>query len=64
LDVYITEDLTQLRFKLLNYLKTKCDDRFELCHSYNSKIRMKEKGKAEGKENWCVISTPDDLFKF
>jgi len=24
---------------------------------------MKEKGKAEGKGNWCVISTPDNLFK-
>ena len=56
----ITEDLTQLRYKLLNYVKTKCNDRFVMCHSYNGKIRMKETDEEERK---CIIVTsPDDLF--
>ena len=37
--VFITEDLTPLRNKLLNYVKNKCDDRFVLCHTLNGKIR-------------------------
>ena len=81
-DAFITEDLTQLRFKLLNYVKNNCDNRFVMCHSHNGKIRMKEsartadnntnrngegkglrkKDKNEGKGNWIVVSSPDDLF--
>ena len=59
-NTYITEDLTQLRYKLLNYVKTKCNDRFVMCHSYNGKIRMKEAGKEGGK--WIIVTSPDDLF--
>ena len=70
-NVLISEDLTQLRYKLLNYVKNKCDDRFAMCHSYNGRIRMKEaaidnsriSSKKEGKGNLIVISSTDDLFK-
>ena len=58
--MHITEDLTQLRYKILNHVKTKCNDRFVMCHSYNSKIRMKEAGKEDGK--WIIATSPDDLF--
>ena len=44
-NIYLTEDLTQLRYKLLNYVKTKCGNKFVMCHTYNGKIRMKECGK-------------------
>ena len=37
-DAFITEDLTQLRYKLLNYVKNNCDNRFVMCHSHNGKI--------------------------
>ena len=55
-NTYITEDLTQLRYKILNYVKT----RFVMCHSYNGKIRMKEAGKEDG--IWIIVTSPDDLF--
>ena len=58
--MYITEDLAQLRYKLLNCVTTKCNDRFVMCHSYNGKIKMKEAGKKEGK--WIIVTSPDDLF--
>ena len=72
--VFITEDLTQLRNKLLNYVKNKCDDKFVLCHTLNGKIRMKksakkagklpgENGKDDGTGKWLTITSPDDLFK-
>ena len=69
---FITEDLTQLRYKLLNYVKNNCNSRFFMCSSYNGKIRMKESaktgdasdsGKDEGRGYWVAISSPDDLFK-
>ena len=44
-NAFITEDLTQVRYKPLNYAKTKCNDRFVMCNSYDNKIRMKEAGK-------------------
>ena len=50
-----------LRYKLLNYVKTKCDNKFVMCHKYNGKIRMKECGKEEG--NWIIVGSPEDLFK-
>ena len=70
---FITEDLTQLKYKLLNYAKNNCDNRLTMCHSYNGKIRMKDLAKSrgdainndkdEGNGNWQVISSPNDLFE-
>ena len=59
--IYLTEDLTQLRYKLQNYVKTKCGNKFVMCHTYNGKIIMKECGKEEGK--WIILASPEDLFK-
>ena len=63
----------ELRYKLLNYVKNNCDDRFTMCHSYNGKIRIKDSAKCggdtinddkdEGNQKWLVILSPDDLFK-
>ena len=41
-------------------MKTKCGNKFVICHTYNGKIRMKECGK-EG--NWIIVALPEDLFK-
>ena len=72
-NAFITEDLTSLRSKLLNYVKNDCDGKFVLCQTYNGRIRMKRSsreqgvltngGKDEGTGNWIVISSPDDLFR-
>ena len=71
-NAFITEDLTPLCSKLLNYVKNECNGKFVLCQMYNGRIRMKrsarEQGvltngnKDEGTGNWIVISSPDDLF--
>ena len=70
-DSFTTEDLTQLHYKLLNYVKNNCNNRFVMCHSYNGKIRMKESAKTgdacdsgedESRGDWIAISSPDDLF--
>ena len=60
-DIYLTEDLTQLRYKLLNYVRTKCGDKFVMCHTYNGKIKMKECGKEEG--NWIIVASPKHVSK-
>ena len=72
-NAFITEDLTPLRSKLLNYVKNDCEGKFVLCHTYNGRIRMKKSAlkqgvltdgsKDEGSGNWIVISSPEDLFR-
>ena len=37
-NAFITEDLTPLRSKLLNYVKNDCEGKFVLCHTYNGRI--------------------------
>ena len=68
---FIAENLIQLRYKLQNYIKNNCNNRFVMCHSYNGKIRMKESAKIgdasdnkkdKGRGDWNAISSPDDLF--
>ena len=72
-NAFISEDLTILKSRQLNYVKNECDDNFVSCHTRNGKIRMKRSERKEGKlikknkkdfsiGNWLVISTPDDLF--
>ena len=70
---FITEDLTPLRSKILQYVKKQCNNNFVLCHTYNGKIRMKKSAKKEGligedeKDEgsgpWLSISSPEDFFK-
>ena len=44
-DSFITEDLTQLRYRLLNCVQNNCNNRFVTCHSYNGKTRIKKSAK-------------------
>ena len=72
-NAFITEDLTPLRSKLLNYVKNDCKGKFVLCHTYNGRIRMKKSAlkqgvltdgsEDEGTGNWIVILSPEDLFR-
>ena len=53
---FITEDLTPLSSKLLNYVKSDCDGKFVLCHTQNKRSArqqgvMTDDGKAEGTGN-------------
>ena len=71
---FITEDLTQLRSKLLIYLKETCKDEYVMIHTINGRIRMKKSMRASGEYlgpdekdfgtgKWIYISSPDDLFR-
>ena len=72
--VYLTEDLTSLRAKMLKNVKEVAKNKFILFHTINGKIRMKrsarEAGTITNKErdtgtgNWLTIDSPDDLFKY
>ena len=55
-NIYLTEGLTHLRYKLLNYVKTKCGYKFVMCHTYNGKIKMKECGKEEEYWDYCGVT--------
>ena len=73
-NVFISEDLTPLRFKLLQYVKKENNNNFVLCHTINGNIRMKKSAKKagliqehekdEGTGSWLNVSCPDDLFKY
>ena len=72
--VFITEDLTPLRSKLLQYIKKECQNDFVLGHTFNGNIRMKRSAKnqgliGEGEKDqgtgvWLTVSSPDDLFNY
>ena len=72
--VFITEDLTPLRSKLLQYIKKECQNDFVLGHTFNGNIRMKRSAKKQGlieegeKDQgtgvWLTVSSPDDLFNY
>ena len=73
-NVFISEDLTPLRFKLLQYVKKENNNNFVLCHTINGNIRMKKSAKKAGliqeheKDEetgpWLNVSCSDDLFKY
>ena len=44
---FITEDLTLLRSKLVNYIKKDCDETFVLDYTYNGKMRMKRSAREQ-----------------
>ena len=73
LGVFIAEDLTQLRAKLVKYVKNECNGDFVCCHAMNGRICRKRsavKAKIElkpgerdlGVEKWLYASSPDNLF--
>ena len=71
--VYLTEDLTSSRAKMLKYVKEVGKNKFVLFHTINGKIRMKQSAQEAGTitnnesdtgaRNWLTIDSPDDLFK-
>ena len=72
--VYLTEDLTSLRAKILKYVKKVGKNQFVLFHTVNGKIRIKQSAREAGTitnnesdtdtGNWLTIDSPDDLFKY
>ena len=60
--VFLTEDLTALRSKLLNYVKNECDGKFKKCHTRNGVIKATYTND-ENDKDWKSIRCPDDLFK-
>ena len=73
-NVFISEDLTPLRAKLLHFIKHECEDKFVQCHTIKGKIRFKksamkeglppdENGRDPGVGNWIMVTSPDDFFR-
>ena len=59
-EVFIGEDLTPMRGRLVWYMHTKLSDKFKNIHTLNGTIRCK---KDVNDRNWITINNPDDLFK-
>ena len=58
--VFVCEDLTPLRYKLLKYMQKSCSDTFTSCYTRNGNI----KAKLKATEKWVTVTSPDDLFKY
>ena len=58
-DVFIAEDLTPMRSRLVWYMKKKCTTKFTKLHTRDGTIRFKK----EGKVPWLSITNPDELFQ-
>ena len=61
-DVFIAEDLTPMRSRLVWYIKQKCKTKFTKLHTRDGVIRVKKDGKDSDDDPWLRISNPDDLF--
>ena len=61
-DVFISEDLTPMRSRLLWYMKKKCSTKFTKVHSRDGVIKAKKEGADSAEDPWLSIKTPDDLF--
>jgi len=57
--VFVCEDPTPLRYKLLKYMQKSCSDTFTSCYTRNVNITAKLKTS----EKWVAVTSPDDLFK-
>ena len=57
--VFVCEDLTPLRYKLLKYMQKSCSDTFTSCYTRNGNI----KAKVKTSEKWVAVTSPYDLFK-
>ena len=55
--VFVCEDLTPLRYKLLKYTQKSCSHTFTSCYTRNGNI----KAKLKTTEKWVTITSPDDL---
>ena len=61
-DVFICEDLTPLRSRLIWYMKNHCRTKFTKVHTRNGVIRAKKEGKDSADDPWLSLSNPDELF--
>ena len=59
-NVFIAEDLTPMRGRLVWYIHNKLSHRFHNVHTLNGTIRLK---KDPADREWISINNPDDLFK-
>ena len=57
--VFVCEDLTPLRYKLLKYMQKSCSDTFISCYTRNGNI----KAKLKTTEKWGTVTSRDDTFK-
>ena len=57
--VFVCEDLTPLRYKLLKYMQKSCSDTFTSCYTRNGNI----KAKLKTTDKWVTVTSPDDLLK-
>ena len=58
--VFIGEDLTPMRGRLVWYMHTKLSHKFHNIHTLNGTIRFK---KDLNDRKWTAVNNPDDLFK-
>ena len=69
-NVYVAEDLTSLRAKLLRYVKNECNNQFEQIDTKDSSILVKTSAETdesqpnERKGKWIKIDSPDDLYRY
>ena len=61
-DVFIAEDLTPMRSRLVWYIKQKCKTKFTKLHTRDGVIRVEKDGQDSEDDPWLRISNPDDLF--
>jgi len=57
--VFVCEDLTPLRYKLLKHMQKSCSDTFTSSYTRNGNI----KSKLKTSEKWVTVTSPGDLFK-
>ena len=57
--VFVCDDFTPLRYKLLKYMQISCSNMFTSCYTRNGNINAKLKTS----EKWVTVTSPDDLFK-
>ena len=61
-DVFIAEDLTPMRSRLVWFMKQKCKTKFMKLHTRDGVICVKKEGKESDDDPWLSIRNPDDLF--
>ena len=62
-NVFITEDLTPMRSRLVWFMKNKCRTKFSNLHTRDGVIKVKKVGKDADDDPWLSIRNPDDLFE-
>ena len=63
-DVFIAEDLTPMRSRLVWFMKNRCRTKFTKLHTRDGVIRAKKEGRDSDNDPWLLVRNPDDLFKY